>query len=145
MERYFKSPLVSALWKYKTRPTQFVLIVDDFGIKYFSKEDLDHLVNSLKKYYEVKVDPEGRELVKIELDWDYQNKKVHLSMKPYPDKLLRQFDKVIPSKRKDSPFPHIEPKYGSKVQFAEYDNTKPVGEAETKHIQRVIGKCIWYG
>ncbi|KAL7486727.1 hypothetical protein ACHAW6_012321, partial [Cyclotella cf. meneghiniana] len=79
---------------------------NDFGIKYFSKEDLDHLVDSLKKYYEVKVDPEGRELVKIELDWDYKNKKVRLSMKPYLDKLLRQFENVVPSKCQDSPFPH---------------------------------------
>ena len=29
-EGYFKSLLVPALWKHKTRPTQFVLIVDDF-------------------------------------------------------------------------------------------------------------------
>lgn len=144
-EGYFKSPLVPALWKHKTRPTQFVLIVDDFGIKYFSREDLDHLVDSLKKYYEVKVDPEGRELVKIELDWDYENKKVHLSMKPYLDKLLRQFNNVVPKKRQDSPFPHVEPKYGAKVQFAEYDQSKPVGEEEKKHIQKVNGKCIWYG
>ncbi|KAL7483460.1 hypothetical protein ACHAW6_009107 [Cyclotella cf. meneghiniana] len=35
---------------------------------YFSKQDLDYLVDSLKKYYEVKVDPEGRELVKIKLE-----------------------------------------------------------------------------
>jgi hypothetical protein len=33
---------------------------------------LDHLINTLKKYYNVKVDPEGKELVKIELDWDYK-------------------------------------------------------------------------
>ena len=120
-EEYYKSPLASALWKHKTRPTQFVLIVDNFSIKYFSKEDLDHLVNSLKQYYEVKVDPEGRELVKIELDWDYKNKKVHLSMKPYLDKLLRQFENVVPSKCQDSPFPHVEPRYGAKVQFTKYD------------------------
>ncbi len=69
-EGYFKSPLVPAFWKHKTQPTQFVLIVDDFGIKYFKKEDLDHLIDTLKKYYNVKVDPEGKELVKIELDWD---------------------------------------------------------------------------
>jgi hypothetical protein len=59
-EGYFKSPLVPALWKHKMRPTQFVLIVDDFGIKYFTTEDLDHLINTLKKYYDVKVDPEGK-------------------------------------------------------------------------------------
>jgi len=67
-EGYYKSPLVPALWKHKTRPTQFVLIVDDFGIKYFKNNDLDHLVDTLKKYYNVKVDPERKELVKIELD-----------------------------------------------------------------------------
>jgi hypothetical protein len=67
-EGYYKSPLVLALWKYKTRPTQFVLIVNDFGIKYFTKNDLDHLTDTLKKDYDVKVDPDGKELVKIELD-----------------------------------------------------------------------------
>jgi hypothetical protein len=65
-------------------------------------------------------------------------------MKPYLDKLLRQFDNVVPTKRQD-PFPHVEPRYGAKVQFAEYDQSKPVGEAEKKHIQKVNGKCIWYG
>jgi hypothetical protein len=60
-EGYFKSPLIPALWKHKMQPTQFVLIVDDFGIKYFMTEDLDHLINTLKKYYDVKVDPEGKE------------------------------------------------------------------------------------
>jgi hypothetical protein len=29
-EGYFKSPLTPAFWKHKTRPTQFVLIVDNF-------------------------------------------------------------------------------------------------------------------
>jgi len=49
---------------------------------------LDHLADTLKKYCDVKVDPEGKELAKIKLDWDYTNKKVHLSMKPYLDKVL---------------------------------------------------------
>jgi hypothetical protein len=98
-EGYFKSSLVPAFWKHKTRTTQFVLIVDNFGINYFKKEDLDHLIDTLKKYYDVKVNPEGKELVEIELDWDYKNRKVHLSMKFYLDKSLRQFDNRVPTKR----------------------------------------------
>ena len=94
-EGYFKCPLVPALWKHKTRPIQFVLVFDDFGIKYFTKDDLDHLANTLKNYYVVKIDPDGKELVKIELDWDYTNKKVHLLMKPYLDKSLRKFDNAV--------------------------------------------------
>ena len=32
------------LWKHKTRSTIFTLCVDDFGIKYASQEDADHLI-----------------------------------------------------------------------------------------------------
>jgi hypothetical protein len=144
-EGYYKSPLVPALWKHKTGPTQFVLIVDDFGIKYFTTEDLDHLINTLKKYYDVKVDPEGKELVKIEVDWDYKNRKVHLSMKPYLDKSLRQFDNVVPTKHQHSLYPHVEPKYGAKQRFVEYNESEPAGDDEKKNIQKVNGKFIRYG
>jgi hypothetical protein len=122
-----------------------VLIVNNFSIKYFKKEDLDHLIDTLKKYYDVKVDPKGKKLVKIELDWDYKNRKVHLSMKPYPNKSLRQFNNVVPTKRQHSPYPHVEPKYGAKQQFAEYHESEPVGDEEKKHIQKVNGILIWYG
>ncbi len=144
-EGYFKSPLIPALWKHKMQPTQFVLIIDNFGIKYFTTEDLDHLINTLKKYYNVKVNPEGTELVRIELDWDYKNRKVHLSMKPYLDKSLRQCDNVVPTKCQHSPYPHVKPKYGAKQQFAEYNESEPAGDDEKKHIQKVNGKFIWYG
>ena len=106
---------------------------------------MDHLADTLKKYYEVKVDPEGKELVKIKLDWDYTNKKVHLSMKPYLDKALRQFGNVVPSKRQFSPYPHVEPKYGAKQQFAKDDKSEPVGNAEKTQIQKITGKFLWYG
>ena len=134
-EGYFKSPIVPALWKHQTRPTQFVLIVDDFGVKYFTEEDLNHLIKSLEKHYTVTVDKEGKEFVKIELDWDYEKGKVHLSMKPYLEKALRQFNNMVPSKKQDSPYPHVPPKYGSKEQFAEYD-TSPPSEKTNKNTSK---------
>ena len=50
-EGYFQSQIVPALWKHKTKPIQFVLVVNDFGIKYLKKEDLDHLIQTLEKHY----------------------------------------------------------------------------------------------
>ena len=82
-ENYYQSKIIPGLWKHKTRPTIFALIVDDFGIKYMSLEDLNHLIDSLKKYYNVKVDLDGKEYLKIELDWEYNKGLVHLSMAPY--------------------------------------------------------------
>jgi hypothetical protein len=66
-------------------------------------------------------------------------------MEPYLRKALRQFDNLVPTKRQDSPYPHIEPKYGAKVQFAEYDDSPAVGKDGQTHIQRVNGKFLWYG
>jgi hypothetical protein len=141
---YHQSKIAPGLWKHKTRNLRFVLVVDDFGIKYLRKEDLDHLIQTLEKYYKVTVDSEGKEYVKIELDWDYDKGQVHLSMQPYLQKALRQFDNIVPSKRQDSPYPHVEPKYGAKEQFAEYDTSPPAGPEAQKHVQKVNGKFLWY-
>ena len=66
-------------------------------------------------------------------------------MKPYLDKALRQFNDVVPTKRQQSLYPHVEPKYGAKQQFAEYDESEPVGDAEKTQIQNITGKFLWYG
>ncbi len=139
-EGYIQSQTVPGLWKHKTKTIQFVLVVDDFGIKYINKDDLDHLIRTLEKYYEVADDLDGKEFVIIELDWDYENKRVHLSMAPYLQKALRQFDNIVPTKRHDSPYPHIKTKYGAKQQYAEYDTSAPVGKDEQKHVLQVTGK-----
>ncbi len=36
-------------WRHATLPTVFCLCVDDFGVKYYNKQDLNHLINSLLK------------------------------------------------------------------------------------------------
>jgi hypothetical protein len=69
-------------------------VVDLFGIKYLKQEDFDHIVRSLEKHYNVAVDLDGKECMKIDLDWDYENKRVHLSMAPYLQKAVRQFDNL---------------------------------------------------
>eukprot|EP00804_Cyclotella_cryptica_P023552 CCRYP_018913-RA/>CCRYP_018913-RA protein AED:0.17 eAED:0.19 QI:0/0/0/1/0.25/0/5/0/1080 len=143
-EGYFQSKIVPGFWKHDTRDLQFVLVVDDFGIKYLREEDLDHLIATLKKHYDVALDKEGKEFVKIELGWDYDQGKVHLSMKPYRDKALRQFDNLEPSKAQDSPYPHVPIKYGAAEQFVETDESPSVGKDEQKHVQKVNGKFLWY-
>jgi hypothetical protein len=47
------------LWKHNTRRMTFTLAVDDFGIKYFPKEDADHLFAALHDKYELTKDWSG--------------------------------------------------------------------------------------
>jgi hypothetical protein len=46
---YAPVPITPGLWKHNTRDITFTLAVDDFGRKYTSRDDVDHLHNSLKQ------------------------------------------------------------------------------------------------
>jgi hypothetical protein len=69
---YYPVPHTTGLWKHKTRTTKFYLCVDDFGIKYFSKEDAEHLLNALSKSYKVSVDWTGKKYCSLTFNWNYE-------------------------------------------------------------------------
>jgi hypothetical protein len=52
-------PYTTGLWSHNICPTKFCLCVDDFGGKYFSMSDADHLLNSLRQHYKISVDWDG--------------------------------------------------------------------------------------
>ena len=69
---YRQSKLVPGLWKHDTRPIQFTLVVDDFGVKYTQLEDVNHLQTAIEQDYTVTVDWTGKRYIGITLDWDYK-------------------------------------------------------------------------
>jgi hypothetical protein len=42
-----------------------------------------HLISILKQHYEISEDWTGRKYIGITFDWDYANRRVHLSMPGY--------------------------------------------------------------
>jgi hypothetical protein len=48
---YYKSANTPDLWQHESRPLTFTLVVDDFGVKFVNKADVDHLISSIKKTY----------------------------------------------------------------------------------------------
>ena len=56
---YEPMPCTPGLWRHNTRRTTLALAVDDFGIKNFNQNDLDHLINALKTHYTISEDPTG--------------------------------------------------------------------------------------
>jgi hypothetical protein len=53
---YYECTNIPGLWKHFTCPIAFTLIVDDFGVKYVGKEHADHLIQSIKRDYELTKD-----------------------------------------------------------------------------------------
>jgi hypothetical protein len=48
---YFEHVNTLGLWYHESHPILFTLVVDDFGVKYVDKADVDHLIDSIKKTY----------------------------------------------------------------------------------------------
>jgi hypothetical protein len=48
---YYEHTNTPRLWYHKMRPISFTLVVDDFGVKYVNKDDVDHLIASIKTTY----------------------------------------------------------------------------------------------
>ena len=57
---YHPVPATIGIWKHTTRKTTFCLCVDDFGVKYYSTDDANHLLNALSKNYTCTTDWTGK-------------------------------------------------------------------------------------
>jgi hypothetical protein len=53
---YYECKQTPGLWKHTSWPISFTLVVDNFGVKYTNKNDIDHLIASLKTDYELTKD-----------------------------------------------------------------------------------------
>ena len=111
-----KTPYTPGLWRHHSKPIRFMLVIENFGIKYEKKQDAQDIFNALEKIYEaVSVDWDGELFCSIKLEWDYQNRTVNLSIPGYITKLLQHFLHPIPKKPEHQPHCHVQPHYGSKV------------------------------
>ena len=93
---FYPAPHAPGLFLHKTRPISFTLCVDDFGIKYTRKQDIDYLINTIQQHYKVTIDWTGSNYLGLTLDWDYNNKTVDISMPGYIE--ATRFQHPIPSK-----------------------------------------------
>ena len=47
---------IDSYWQHKTNSTKFCLCVNDFGVKYFTKRDIQHLISVLQQSYKISTD-----------------------------------------------------------------------------------------
>jgi len=93
---YHQSKHTSGLFTHTTRDISFTLVVDDFGIKYQDKADLDHLMMALKTKYDVTLDLDAKQYVGIDLTWNYDCRELLCSMDEYAKEGLSEFQHPAP-------------------------------------------------
>jgi hypothetical protein len=68
---YYEHTYTPGLWFHESRPISFMLVVNDFGIKYVNKDDADHLIKSIHSTYTVTEDWSSDLYCGISLAWDH--------------------------------------------------------------------------
>ena len=144
---YSPIPNTIGMWKHATRKTKFCLCVDDFGVKYHSKDDIEHLLGALRKDYTCTVDWEGKNFCGLEFDWNYAKEYVDIARPHYVKDTLRRFQHDTNKSPQHSPHEHTAIKYGTKGQrqYATSPDTSPLlDKKDTKFVQSVTGSFLYY-
>ena len=100
---YELMPFTPGLWRHRTKRTTFALCVDDFGIKYFSKADAMHFIETVKAHYDLTIDWAGKLYCGLALDWHYDKGYVDISMPGYVARALKNFDHPAPLRPQHAP------------------------------------------
>jgi hypothetical protein len=139
---------VASVFRHRTRPITFTLIVDDIGMKYQKgrKEDVLHLKATIEKIgYEVKLDWAGKNYIGYQIDFDHEARTVSLSYPGYVAKMINRFrpNGVTP---RASPMVYTPPTYGSTApQVTDApDDSLPASPAQVLELQAIVGCALYY-
>ena len=72
--------------------------MDDFGVKYTSTYDAHHLVNALQESYDITINWTGKDFRRLDLDWNYNQGYVDISMRNFVVKTLQRLQHAFPNK-----------------------------------------------
>jgi hypothetical protein len=143
---YFEQPHTPGLWRHKSFPIWFNLAVDDFGIKYTGKGNLQHLYNLLwEETYEIVEDHAGKLYCNINLKWNYDKGYVDLSMPNYIMKQLTFYAHPAPDRPQHCPFLPNPITFGKDTQAPMPTDDSPLlDDVGKKRIQQVVGSFLYY-
>ena len=142
---YYPVPQTPGLWRHtRTKPTTFTLAVDDFGIKYFSKPDADHLFAALESKYTITKDWSGDSYLGFHLAWNYPAGHVDISMPGYISKALATLGHTPPKRPQHAPHLWTAPVYSAKTQFAPSDLSPLLDLASICRVQQISGTFLYY-
>ncbi len=142
---YYECKQTLGLWKHTTRPISFTLVVNDFGVKYTHKEDIDHLIKCIKEQYELTKDLDGDLYCGIRLKWDYNIRTLDISMPGYILKQLQKYKHDCPQHPQHCPYSPLPKQYGSEAQRPlPPDTSSPLSKDDIKHVQCIIGSILYY-
>jgi hypothetical protein len=126
-------------------PSPFTFVVNDFGVKFVNKADVDHLIASIKKTYTLAEDWTGDLSCVITLKWDYVGRTVNILMPGYIKMKLQEYEHIMPKKLQTCPYLPEPKKFGMEAQASLPNNSTPkLDRNGIKRVQKTVGSILYY-
>ena len=126
-------------WHHETHKTTFTLCVENFGIKYFSKDYGHHLINTVENYYNVTVDWEGKLYCGINLKWNHKKVYLNVYMDNYDRRDLHWSKTTQKYTTRTSPYGHNISQKPTPTSTA-----APLDTKGKRRVQYIAGNLIYY-
>ncbi len=144
---YTEAPSTPCLFTHATRSTKFVLVVDDFGIKYNNMEDLEHLLTAIRSMYQLTVDLQGKRFLGMSIDFDRTERTLAISMPHYIARTLNRFNCAdLPMVH--SPLLYVPPIKGIRgpqlLTSPDTANDPLLSPQRKKTVQQILGTLLYY-
>lgn len=79
------------MWRHELQPIKFTLVLDNFGVKYISEENKQHLIDALQSTYHIDINDSRDKYCSLNLIWDFFKQCVHVLMPGYVKQALVWF------------------------------------------------------
>ena len=136
---YYPVLINNGLWAHRNRKRNFCFCVDHFGVKYFTKDDANHLLDSLKRHYAISTDWEGYNKLGLTIDWRYSKGYFDISMPEYVEKMLDRLQHSRPKRHQYTLHHSTIPRYVKRLQMApDPDDSELLEDKSTKRIQSIV-------
>ena len=133
----------TCLFRHDANGTDFSLVVDDFGVKYTTKEGAQHLIDTLQKLYTITIDWTGSKYLGFTIDFNHDHQYVDISMAGYIDKVLQRFP-PIQTGGAASPALYTPPSYGNPDLRPSSDDSPTLSAPDILMLQEIIGCLLYY-
>jgi hypothetical protein len=137
-------PNHTGLLQHDTRPIMFSLVVDDFGVKYINRDDVEYLASTLKQLYDITMDWSGSKYLGITVDHNYEAKELAISMPNYIHKLLERHHIDLDGPCTYSPAPYKFVPNGKQSNLNIEPDLSTLTDDAQQFIRRVVGSTLYY-
>jgi hypothetical protein len=141
---YVQAPNTRGLFRHTTRPIAFSLVVDDFGVKYRDKADVEDLLKVLRQLYVVKEDWTGDSYIGLTINHDFPAHTITISMPGYVKAALARFSApssgVTPT---HCPLPFTQPTFRRGPQLVREDPSPPLSPEGKRRLQSIVGTFLF--